>query len=58
MALRRVNPLFSIVGIAAPWLPGSRQMRHVPPEVKEQTAEAQATLFIRMAVVMRITDLG
>ena len=38
--------------------PGSRQMRHVPPEAKEQAAEAQATLFIRMAVVMRITGLG
>ena len=33
-------------------------MRHVPPEAKEQAAEAQATLFVRMAVVMRITGLG
>ena len=33
-------------------------MRQVPPEAKEQAAEAQATLFIRMAVVIRITGLG
>ena len=33
-------------------------MRQVPPEAKEQSAEAQATPFIRMAAVMRITGLG
>ena len=33
-------------------------MRHVPPEAKEQAAEGQATHFIRMAAVMRITGLG
>ena len=33
-------------------------MRQVPPEVKDQAAEAQAAVFIRMAVVMRITGLG
>jgi prophage regulatory protein len=33
-------------------------MRQVPPEIKEHAAEAQATLFIRMAVVIRITGLG
>ena len=33
-------------------------MRQSPSEVQEHAAEAQATLFVRMAVVMRMTGLG
>lgn len=33
-------------------------MRPVPPEAKEQVADAPATPFIRMAAVIRITGLG
>ena len=33
-------------------------MRQVPTELKDEAAEAQAAVFIRMATVMRITGLG
>ena len=33
-------------------------MRQSPPEVQEHAAEAQAALFIRMAMVIRMTGLG
>lgn len=33
-------------------------MRQVPTELKDQAAEAQAAVFIRMGTVMRITGLG
>jgi prophage regulatory protein len=33
-------------------------MSGISPELKDQAADGHATLFVRMAVVMRITGLG